>query len=190
MDETIEDLLSINVLGRIPGIREFARRVDSLWDGTEVLDRAWQRAVNEARGAGRALSSIFPDWEGVAIRWSAFVADVRDFARDAIRSFRATARHTVEHLNQLIREFNEWLGLSAMWVEFREWILRELRSFRSGRTVSERLDHVEQSAGATMVIVAIAALGGLGLWGWWEWRKRTAPVVLMERAGGSDDPFF
>jgi len=190
VDETIEDLLSVGVLGRVPGIREFARRVDDLWDRTEILDRAWRRAVTEVQGAGRALTSIIPDWEAVSIRWSAFVADVRDFARDAIRSFRATARHTIDYFNQLVREFNEWLGLGAMWAELREWVLRELRAFRGGRTISERLDNVERSAGATMVVIAIAALGGLGLWGWWEWRKRTAPVALMERAGGSDDPFF
>lgn len=190
VEASIESLLSVRTFAEIPGIRAFARRVDDLWDGTEILERAWRRAVTEVESAGAALSSVLPDWEAISVRWAAFVQDVRDFVRDALRSFRATAQYAVEHLNGLLREFNEWLGLSAMWVELREWILRELRAFRGGRTLSERLETVERSAGATLVLVGLAAVGGLGLWGWWEWRKRSVPLELMARAGGDDDSIF
>ncbi|MGE3632244.1 MAG: hypothetical protein AB7P00_20260 [Sandaracinaceae bacterium] len=175
------------LLDRIPGIRQFARTVDQLWQRTEVIERAWQGASAQLRDAGTALTSVFPDAEAISVRWSAFVNDVRDFVRSAIASFRATARHTVEYLNQLLREFNEWLGFAAMWTELREWILRELRSFRAGPTLSDRLDEVESSAGATLAVIAVAALGGLALWGWWEWRTRSMALAYAQ-PGGFDDP--
>ncbi|MFK7990890.1 MAG: hypothetical protein AB8I08_33025 [Sandaracinaceae bacterium] len=185
MSTSVEDLLAVEPISAVPGIRAFARRLDGLLDGVEVMDRAWQRALGEAEGAGVILTDLFPDWEVLSIRWQGLVDDVRDFAGGSLDAFRATVRDSVEYANQLIREFNEWLGFTAVWSELREWILRELRAFRGGRTLSERLDRVETSAGVTLVLVGLAAVGGLGVWAWWEWQKKAAPLELIEQAAAA-----
>lgn len=170
MSATIEEL-AVERLQGIPGIREFARRADALWRSTSILDRAWNEATGAMLRTGRSLRELFPDWEAIAIRWSAFVEDTRDFIRDALRWFRAFARGAVEHLNGLARELDEWLGFTAAWSELREWVLRELRAFRSGPTLSERLERTERTAGVTLALLAFGGLAALGTWGYFEWRR-------------------
>jgi len=175
-------LLAVEPFTAIPGIRAFARRVDALWDSTQVFDRAWRGATEQARAAGGAFDELVPDFEAIGVRWSAFVEDVRDLVGDALRWFRASARDAVQHLNGLILELDEFLGLTAAWTELREWVLRELRSLRGGPTVRERLDRVEESAGVTLALVSVATVAGLGLWGWWEWRKARQQAELARGA--------
>lgn len=176
-----EQLLAVEPLRSIPGIRAFARRVDLLWESTQVFDRAWNGAAAQARAAGEVLTGVLPDFEALSIRWRAFVDDVRELVRDALRWFRSSARAAVEYANGLIRELDEFLGLTAAWAELRDWVLRELRSLRSGPTARERLDRVETSAGVTIGLLAAAGLAGLGLWAWLEWRKATQAAELAQQ---------
>ncbi|HHH28147.1 MAG TPA: hypothetical protein ENK57_07350 [Polyangiaceae bacterium] len=178
--------LSVEPLYGIPGVRAFARRADAFWRSTQIVERAWDGAVDAITRAGGTLSAIIPDWEAVSRRWAAFVEDARNTIGDALRWYRASARSAVQHLNTLIRELDEWLGFTATYAELREWVLRELRSFRAGPTLSERLSRTEQAAGNTLAIVAVTALAGLGAWGYYEYRKATATERLLQSiaAGG------
>ncbi|MCB9565618.1 MAG: hypothetical protein H6710_00050 [Myxococcales bacterium] len=170
MSATIEEL-AVERLQGIPGIREFARKADALWRSTSILDNAWDGATTAVLRTGRSLRELFPDWEAISIRWSAFVEDVRAFIGDALRWFRSYARGAVEYLNGLLRELDEWLGFTAAWSELREWVLRELRAFRSGPTLSDRLDATQRTAGATLALLAVGGLTAVGAWGYFEWRR-------------------
>lgn len=182
MPVTVDDLdglLSVPRLDRVPGVRAFERTVQELWDSTEILNNAFDRAAEHAREIGRPIAGIFPDWEAIRVSWDSFVGDVRDFAWGAVSRFRRSTREAVDRLNALIVELDEWLGFTAMWSELREWVLRELRSFRGGRTLRERLDRTEEAAGRTFAIAAVAAtvLVGLGAWiAWVAWKRRTEAV--------------
>lgn len=176
-----ELLLSVEPMHAIPGIRAFARRVDALWESTRIFDRAWNGAAEQMRAAGAAITAAVPDFEAISVRWQAFVADTRELVRDAVRWFRGAARHAVEYVNGLIRELDEFLGITAAWAELREWVLRELRALRSGPTVRERLDRVETSAGVTLGLIGAGTLAGLGLWAWLEWRKAKQAAELAQQ---------